>query len=124
MEVSGDFARLVLEQASSAHPAARMARELGLLGNYGTLGIFFLMSQSGEVFIDEDDGKLRPAHADEHEFAHVQAARRYPELRHLMPDRPLSASTCQLCAGSAEAATGDGRNRFCCPACNTRGWTI
>ena len=118
-----DFARLLEDQASSAHPAALMARGLGLLGVYGTLGRIFLMSQSGEVFVDEDDGVLRSADAAEREFVHVQAARRYPELRHLMPDRPPSASTCQLCDGSGEAVIGVGRNRICCPDCNTRGWT-
>jgi hypothetical protein len=122
--VPEDFARLVEEQASSVHPAAPMARELGLLGVYGTLGIFFLMSQSGEVFIYDDDGGLRPADADENEFTRIQAARRFPELRYLMPDRPPSASTCQLCAGSGEAVIGEERNRICCPDCNTRGWTV
>jgi hypothetical protein len=97
---------------------------LGLLTVYSTLGTFYVLTRSGEVLVDRDDGVLRPADEAGREFAYVQAARRFPELCHLMPERPRSARTCEHCDGSGEIAVHDGRNLLCCPDCNTRGWTV
>lgn len=94
-----------------------------LLKVWGTLGSIYLLDGSGEVMIDRDDGVLHPADDSDREFAYVQAAHRFPELRHLMPRWPAGAETCPRCGGAGELILND-PNRVCCPACNTRGWVL
>jgi hypothetical protein len=117
------FARLVADQVASGQPRSFATLEHGMLTVYGTMGTFFLLGRNSEVLIDRDDGVLHPANPQEREFTYLQAARRHPELRHLAPERPPSAQTCQGCGGSGEVTLNACRNRFGCLTCNTRGWT-
>lgn len=117
------FNRLVADQAASDEPRSGLALESGLLTVFGTISTFFLLGRDGHVLIDRDEGVLHPANPQEQEFAHIQAARRYPELRHLMPERPTTARTCPTCAGSGEMTFNNERDVICCLTCNTRGWT-
>jgi hypothetical protein len=117
------YARLVADQVASRQPGSFVTREHGMLMVYGSMGTYFLLGRNGEVLVDRDDGVLHPADPEEREFTYVQAARRYPELRHLAPERPPSAQTCQACGGSGEISLNGGRNMLGCLTCNTRGWT-
>jgi hypothetical protein len=117
------FTRLVADQAASGGIGSWAARECGLLTVFGTISSLFLLAGNGEVLIDHDEGVFQPANSEEREFAYVQAARRYPELRSLAPERPPSARTCQSCGGSGGITLNDGRHTVCCATCNTRGWT-
>lgn len=117
------FTRLVADQIASDQPRSWATPEHGLLTVFGTIGTFFLLARNGDVLIDRDEGVLYPANPQEREFTHAQAARRYRELRHLMPRQPPSARTCQICAGSGKTTLNNGQNVICCPTCNTRGWT-
>ncbi|MEV8509762.1 hypothetical protein AB0368_33730 [Actinoplanes sp. NPDC051475] len=116
------FARLLAEQVVSNGLGASAAQRDRLLTVWATLGSIYLLDGSGEVMIDRDDGGLHPADESDRELAYVQAARRFPELRHLMPQRPAAAETCPRCRGVGELIFNNGVNRACCPDCNTRGW--
>ncbi|GAA4974766.1 hypothetical protein [Actinoplanes utahensis] len=124
MTAPDSFARLVAEQAASEHPWGARARQWGLLTVFAQLWESLLLAPSGEVFVDRGlpDAALSAATGDERETAHAQAARRHPELRHLMPRRPPGARTCPQCDGSGEIALPGGRRFFCGPPCNTKGW--
>ena len=50
-----------------------------------------------------------------------QGARKYPELRVLLPERPATAATCGACRG---AGTPIGLPDFICGECGGGGWTI
>ncbi|MEU4155254.1 hypothetical protein [Actinoplanes sp. NPDC026670] len=118
------FSRLVEAQAASDGPGASKARTVGLLTVFNSLWEFYLLTPAGEVLVDRDDGAPVPATPVERELAYVQAARRFPELRHLMPKRPPAARTCPHCGGSGVIILDDGPNVFCGPPCNTRGWVV
>lgn len=116
------FARLVADQAASDHSWGARARQWGMLTVFNQLWESYMLAPSGDVFVDRDDGALsRPSH-DERETVHAQAARRHPQLHHLMPHRPPAAQTCPSCNGSGEIAIADGRRILCGPPCNTKGW--
>lgn len=117
------LARLVDAQAASDHPGAGRARTLGLLTVFNSLWEAYLLAPSGAVLVDQDDGAPRPGTRAEREIAYVQAARRFPELRHLMPERPPDARTCAPCGGSGVIDLGDSRKVFCGAPCYSRGWT-
>jgi hypothetical protein len=116
------FTRLVEDQAASDHPEASYARALGLLTVFNSLWEFYLLTPSGNVLVNRDEGVPLPATPAERELAYVQAARRFPELRHLMPQRPPTAGTCPQCGGSGMITFADQRSLFCGPPCNARGW--
>lgn len=118
------FSRLVADQAASNRPGAWTARRYGLLTVFSTFGSFYLLARNGDVLIDRDDGEFHAATAGEREFAHVQASRGFPQLRHLMPERPASAQTCSLCKGTGEVTVNDGRQLICGDQCNSRGWIV
>ncbi|GIF42731.1 hypothetical protein [Actinoplanes xinjiangensis] len=117
------FTRLVEDQAVSDHPGASHARALGLLTVFNSLWEFYLLTPSGDVLVDRDEGAPVPATPAERELAYVQAARRFPGLRQLMPERPPTARTCPYCGGSGVITLNDQRSVFCGLPCNTRGWT-
>ncbi|BEL04641.1 hypothetical protein Q0Z83_028320 [Actinoplanes sichuanensis] len=117
------FSRLVEAQAASDDPGAAQARTLGLLAVFNSLWEFYLLAPNGDVFVDRDDGAPLAATSAERDLAYVQAARRFPELRHLMPERRPGTRTCPQCGGSGVVVLADGRTVFCGPPCNSRGWT-
>ena len=118
------FRRLVEDQGASDHPGASKARVLGLLTVFNTLWEFYLLTPAGDVLVDRDDDAPLPATPAEQELAYIQAARRFPELRHLMPERPPTARTCPQCGGSGTIALNDEQQVYCGMPCNTRGWIV
>nr|BFE60093.1 hypothetical protein GCM10020063_046190 [Dactylosporangium thailandense] len=79
---------------------------------------------------DEEGGPLRPADRAERDFALARAAERYPELAHLMPARPRTATTCDQCDGRGRVTLAQGKilpwqaEQFMyCRACDSLGWT-
>jgi|SRR6478609_7241788 len=51
----------------------------------------------------------------------VSAARRFPDLRHLVPSRPPHATTCATCGGSGDPAI-PGCDLIC--SCGGTGWLV
>lgn len=92
-----------------------------MLAVFNQLWETYMLTSSGDVFIDRDEGVLSPANLEQRKVAHVQAARRYLQLRYLMPERPPAARACPLCDGSGEVIS-DGRRTLCGPPCNSKGW--
>jgi hypothetical protein len=69
---------------------------------------------------DDRSGVTPESHADLQRMAICYGARKYPELRALLPERPAAALTCSACGGTGEVG---GNPRLVCQ-CGGTGWII
>ena len=88
---------------------------------YGTLGSEAVLLRDGRVWIwVEDEAGAeggREATASERLTALVLGAESSPEIRELLPQRPLDAVHCAGCEGSGRIFT-----QIVCPECSGVGW--
>ena len=103
-------------------PAVREHRFLPLyLGWVAALGI----RPDGSFVYFEYESAPKPVRSLEESFwqrmAIFQGARKYPELRALLPERPTTAATCEPCGGSGAPV---GLPQLICVGCGGSGWMI
>lgn len=72
-------------------------------------GVAYYDPETGEVCVEREAGWRT--------LARVKAARKYPELQTLLPERPGTAVTCSQCGGS-----GTVFGHIDCGACFGAGW--
>jgi hypothetical protein len=116
-EVVLELKRRVLSGEGSKWDS-KAARVADALPVYTGVGSTLLISESGEILsYDDEQESVRPE-SDEvwRSIALVSAARRYPELRALLPARPEGAPECDQCAGTGSV------KRFACGRCGGLGW--
>jgi len=85
-------------------------------------GALSITADGSVLFFDWESEEIRPI-KDERwiMIAAVSAAEKYPDLRGLIPDRPPTAKTCPLCAGSGIQSLTPRHETFCGQCCGL-GW--
>jgi hypothetical protein len=71
------------------------------------------------LFYDSEQKTVEPVANDWRIVSFVRAARKFPELRSLLPVRPEDAVTCPKCGG-----TGFRFEKFGCGECRETGWVL
>lgn len=104
----------------------------GRLPVFNLWGPAMYLTPGGDVVIDrEEGGPLRPAGPGKRDFALARAAEQHPQLAHLKPRRPPTATTCTLCHGHGRITVDQGTlqpwhdgspSSLYCPHCNSLGW--
>ena len=140
MEVSqahSELIRRLIEAVrdSSEERAARWGRAADHARRYASTGLLLLdrhwtfdlvLSEAGEVLVvpSESARAMRPARSLERQCGLYSAARMYPELSCLLPERPRDAPDCHSCGGrgfiSAAATVGRLAQPRC--ICGGAGW--
>jgi len=104
--------------------------ELVLAKRHHALPVFqdaagvLLLRPSGQV-LEVPWGKkaiAKPVDSHQRQFALVWAAKRYRELRVLLPRRPWQAVDCPACAATGLAGSPHAPPRSLCPTCAGLGW--
>jgi len=108
------------------HPITRIvdiAREFGALPVWVDWASFVAITPDGEIVVldhDEESPNRRPAtEITLLATALTEAAKRFPELAHVVPSRPLDAAECHSCRGAGQIAIG--KQNFKCQ-CGGLGW--
>ncbi len=88
-----------------------------------TIGVLLLRSD-GQVLeaAKGANGRAKPANSYRWLVARVSAARRYPELRVLLPRRPKHADSCAECGGSGLRQDPNPPAQALCRGCTGLGW--
>jgi hypothetical protein len=83
-----------------------------------------LLRPSGQVLEVAWESKTvaKPVDSRRRQFALVWAAKRYRELRVLLPRRPWQAIDCPACAATGLSPSANGPPRSLCPSCAGLGW--
>jgi hypothetical protein len=104
------------------HMASRL-RSIDALYLYGTIGSEAALLRDGTVRVwsadrwpNSEEYTERNASSSERVSALVLGAKKWPELRELLPSRPAKANDCTTCAGSGEISG------VICPTCDGLGW--
>ena len=101
-------------------------RDLDALYLFGTIGTEAILRGNGAVWVRTDDGwedpvsgvnEWRPAEEGERRASLVIASKRMPEVRSLLPSRPMNVMDCARCS-----ATGWFLDKVICPDCDGLGW--
>jgi len=86
-------------------------------------GILLFRPDGQVIEVARSDGALaKPADSYRWLLARVSVARRYPELRRLLPLRPKHADNCQECKGSGLLHTLGSPGHSVCRSCSGLGW--
>ena len=114
------------EHDERAKGSPNWLRELDALYLFGTLGQEAILRGNGAVWVRIDDmwedevsgvNEWRPAEEGERHASLVIASKRMPEVRSLLPSRPMNAMDCARCS-----ATGWVLDQVICPDCDGLGW--
>lgn len=122
-----DLRRAQLVDLEPTNPRmAAWLRGMGALYLYGSIGSEAVLLPDGTVRVwwadtwSESDGYTeREATPTERVGSLVLGARRYPELRELLPPRPPDTPDCAECGGVGEYPYAKG---VLCPKCQGLGW--
>ena len=110
--------RRKLLATSTSVPSIEAAKATGGLPVVLYMGGALVISTAGEVFLyDWETHAISPAADHDRRIAFIKAARKFPELASLMPERPDWAKTCPQCEG-----TGSILGQYDCGRCDTLGW--
>jgi ABC-type transport system involved in multi-copper enzyme maturation permease subunit len=87
-------------------------------------GGFLLLRADGQVLevARGQESLAKPANSYRWLVARVSAARRYPELRVLLPRRPKHAENCPQCGGSGLDQNPESPGKALCRSCTGLGW--
>lgn len=119
---ASEIARLWPRWVESVPPnradIASAAAQMKALPVYSDFGGTLLISESGEVLERDDESGVTSPVKDRVWFliALVSAARRFPELSFLQPQRPIAALECTSCSGSGF------QMGVLCGRCGGTGW--
>ena len=127
MEWFDELRRAQLAGLEPVNPEmAAWLRELGALYLYGTIGSEAVLLPDGRVRIwnadqwpESDAYTERDATPLERIGSIVLGARRLPQLRALLPERPAGTPDCACCAGTGDYPHAKG---ILCPTCEGLGW--
>ncbi len=118
VEIRDAIQRLSAAAASAALPEERMAAAAsGGVPVHVDVGGVLVVCVNGVQAFDPATGSLRHVTDEWATTALVKAARRFPELASLLPQKPLSASSCSACQG-----TGSILGVLTCASCSGIGW--
>ena len=112
--------RLAREAASPAGPEVtrEAARRTGGVPVHADLGGVLVVAVDGSVLhYDPETDTVSAADERWRSLARAKAARLFPELRSLAPQRPFGSVACDQCGGSGEILGG-----MDCGACLGVGW--
>jgi len=88
----------------------------------------FVLNTEGDVEVvdTEDGGPNKAATEDERRVALFRAIARYPQLVSMLPQRPATAITCEVCEGSGvpEVVWTQPSFRSIVCSCGGAGWTL
>jgi len=102
-------------------------KRLHALPLYADLGGAILLRADGQFLELQRDqpSELHPIEGDEPSWkvALVAGAERYPWLAELLPARPATAVTCEVCGGTGKFShAGSSTGYFFCGRCDGLGW--
>jgi len=106
--------------ADTSDPGTReVLKRTGGVPVYQDMGGVLIVTPSGQVLAyDPESGAVVEPEPRWERLALVRAARRFPELEGLMPERPETSVECHACGGSG-AKMG-----LPCGVCFGTGWTL
>lgn len=97
------------------------ALQRGALLVYGTIGAIFFLRPDGSVLVQDPDSEETPAVETDSTWkliAMVAAARKFPELAALLPQRPDNVRDCPVCRGTGLYM------QVPCSVCRGLGWLV
>ena len=105
------------ETGAAAEEAARQFDALPLFEGWDGWG---LLTDQGQVLDASDSGVLSPAVDPLRTMYLVKGSETYPELKALLPVRPVASIDCARCGGSGWMHVGNEKVR--CGECRALGW--
>ncbi len=99
-------------------PANSVTRQGLLLLHLDVVWVYGISADGVVLAVDVDDTQQQLETALHAVNAVAQAARKFPELRELLPERPADAIACSFCEG-----TGDAGGSVAC-VCEGLGWRL
>jgi hypothetical protein len=118
--VSKHMAAILNESGSHSKSAVMITRRTGGLLVYGDLGGVLALAPVGELvsYNDETETVSPLQESLWQDVALASLAKRYPDFRDLLPERPAEAPICPNCSGSGWMMDG----RLFCRRCRGLGW--
>ena len=90
---------------------------------YSDMGGDLLLLPDGNVIVfGNDDKEGEPVSDSWATIAYLSAAKRFPELKSMVPKRPDNAEDCQACMGDGQVVVGS--LEILCGKCSGLGWIV
>jgi hypothetical protein len=111
-----------IASSSSGKPFEQAARRFDALPLYEGWNGWGLLTAQGDVIEETDEGAASPAAEPMRTMYLVAGAETYPELKAMLPVRPVASADCKRCNGTGWMHLEAKQGRVRCAECRALGW--